>query len=186
MTDAEAIEKALAGDDDAFRELVERHSRAVYRLAYRMTGRADDADDVVQETMLRLYQRLSTFERRASFTTWLHQIAVRCALDLLDARQRRREQQDTEVHPMLERTEDTAAQPERKALSAEVRDSVAQALGCLTASEHSAFILRHCEGMSIREIGAALGTNDNATKNTIFRAVRKLRERLEPLTGSTS
>lgn len=186
MTDAEAIEKALAGDDDAFRALVERHGRTVYRLAYRMTGRPDDADDVVQETMLRVYQRLSTFERRASFTTWLHRIAVRCALDLIDSRQRRREQQDAEENPMLERTADTEALPERRALSAEVRECVARALGCLTASEHSAFVLRHCEGLSIREIGTALGTNENAAKNTIFRAVRKLRDHLEPIAGKST
>jgi len=186
MTDGEAIERTLDGDEEAFRVLVERHGRNVFRLACRMTGNADDAEDVVQEAMIRAYQRLSTFERRASFSTWLHQIAVRCALDLIDSRKRRREQQDSEENPMLERIEDKRPHPERQTFGAQTRDHVAAALKLLTWNEHAAFVMRHFEGMSIREISQALGTNDNATKNTIFRAVRKLRAELEPLARMTS
>jgi len=186
MTDGEAIERTLAGDDEAFRVLVERYARAVHRIAARITGHAEDAEDVVQESMIRAYQRLSTFERRSSFATWLHQIAVRCALDLIDSRRRRREQQDSEEVPMIDRIEDQEALPDRRTLGAEARERVAAALGLLTSNEHTAFVMRHCEGMSIREIGSALGTNDNATKNTIFRAVKKLRAELEPFVRSAS
>ena len=83
QTDAAAVALARDGDSEAFRALVERHSRAVYRLAHRMTGNAQDAEDVVQETFLKAYQQLGRFESRANFGTWLHRIAVNCSIDLI-------------------------------------------------------------------------------------------------------
>jgi RNA polymerase sigma-70 factor, ECF subfamily len=75
-TDAIAIERTLAGDRDAFRVLVERHSHNVFRLAYRMTGNQHDAEEVVQEAFLRAYQKLSQFAERANFGTWVYRIAA--------------------------------------------------------------------------------------------------------------
>src|SRR5258707_1229847 len=88
LTDAAAVSRARGGDADAFRLLVDRHSHAVFRVAYRMTGNEHDADDVVQETLLRAYRQLTRFEERANFGTWLHRIAINCSLDLLRARGR--------------------------------------------------------------------------------------------------
>ena len=86
QTDAAAVALARDGDSEAFRALVERHSRAVYRLAHRMTGSPQDAEDVVQETFLRAYRQLGRFESRANFGTWLHRIAVNCSIDLIRSR----------------------------------------------------------------------------------------------------
>src|SRR5512145_1862254 len=86
QTDAAAVALARGGDSEAFRALVERHSRAVFRLAHRMTGNAHDAEDVVQETFLRAYRQLGRFESRANFGTWLHRIAVNCSIDLIRSR----------------------------------------------------------------------------------------------------
>jgi RNA polymerase sigma factor (sigma-70 family) len=80
-SDAAAVALARDGDSEAFRALVERHSRAVFRVAHRMTGSAQDAEDVVQETFLRAYRQLARFESRANFSTWLHRIAVNCSID---------------------------------------------------------------------------------------------------------
>src|SRR3954465_14448077 len=85
MTDVAAVSRARDGDAEAFRLLVERHSRAIFRVAYRMTGNEHDADDVVQETFLRAYRQIDKFEERANFGTWLHRIAVNCSLHLLRA-----------------------------------------------------------------------------------------------------
>src|SRR5260370_39871179 len=87
-SDVAAISRARGGASDAFRLLVERHSKTICRVAYRMTGNEHDADDVVQETFLRAYRTLDRFEERANFSTWLHRIAVNCSLDLLRARGR--------------------------------------------------------------------------------------------------
>ena len=85
------VTKARSGDTDAFRVLVERHSRALFRLAFRMTGNQQDAEDVVQESFLRAYKQLGRFDERASFGTWLYRIAANCSLDLVRSRKRRSE-----------------------------------------------------------------------------------------------
>src|ERR1700681_63992 len=84
-----AVERARSGDSDAFRALVEQHSRSVFRLAYRMTGNEQDAEDVVQESFLRAYRQLGRFESRANFGTWLYRIVSNCSVDLMRAKQSR-------------------------------------------------------------------------------------------------
>src|SRR5258707_12954391 len=91
LTDLGFVTKARAGDADAYRVLVERHSRALFRLAFRMTGNEQDAEDVVQDSFLRAYKQLARFDERASFGTWLYRIAVNCSLDLVRSRKRRNE-----------------------------------------------------------------------------------------------
>ncbi len=92
-SDDAAVAQARAGNTDAFRVLVERHSQSVFRLAFRMTGNEQDAEDLVQETFLRAYRQLGKFDGRASFGTWLYRIAANCSLDLIRSRKRRQEQQ---------------------------------------------------------------------------------------------
>src|ERR1700675_4913867 len=87
-SDAIAVERTLAGDRDAFRVLVERHSHNVFRLAYRMTGNQHDAEEVVQEAFLRAYQKLGQFAARANFGTWVYRIAANYAIDRLRKRQK--------------------------------------------------------------------------------------------------
>ena len=87
--DSAAVAQAREGNPDAYRTLVERHSRALFRLAYRMTGNEQDAEDVVQETLLKAFRQIHRYESRASFATWLHRIAANCSLDLIRARNRR-------------------------------------------------------------------------------------------------
>lgn len=188
LTDRAAVDDVLAGKHESFRVLVERHGRKVFGLAYRMTGNEHDADEVVQETFLRCYKRLESFEARSSFSTWLYRIASNCALDLLAKRKQDKmhivesEARDDQLNPE-ERTLDYAAPqpgPERMLLSAELRKRVSDAMQRLTAVERTAFVLRHFEGRSISEIGTVLKVKDEAVKNTVFRAVKKMRTELEP------
>ena len=189
MTDLAAVSLARGGDVDAFRGLVEGHSRSVFRVAYRMTGNQHDADDVVQETFLRAYRQIDRFEDRANFGTWVHRIAVNCSLDLLRSRRRYERhhinEQDGEDGDMTRQFESADPQPDRLLLSTEVKEHVIAALDRLSGNERTAFVLRHFEGMPVEEIGRTLGIQVNAAKHTIFRAVRKLRESLEPLVRST-
>jgi RNA polymerase sigma-70 factor (ECF subfamily) len=187
-TDVATVSRARAGDSDAFRLLVEQHSRLVFRVAYRMTGNEHDADDVVQETFLRAYKQLGRFEERANFGTWLHRIAVNCALDLLRSRGRldRHYGGDPEEAEMMGAISSSDPQQDRLLLSAELRSHVTAAMEKLSGNERTAFILRHFEGMPVEEIGKTLGIQVNAAKHTIFRAVRKLRESLEPFVRSST
>ena len=186
QTDAATVALARDGDSEAFRALVDRHSRAIYRLAYRMTGSAQDAEDVVQETFLKAYRQLGRFESRANFSTWLHRIAVNCSIDLIRARPHREAGHDATDLDQLGSDDPAQRQvsPERLMLSTEVQDRVAGAMSSLSAMERAAFALRHFEGQSIEEISRALGLKTNATKHSIFRAVKKMRVALEPLVSA--
>jgi RNA polymerase sigma-70 factor (ECF subfamily) len=179
------VERARQGDREAFRALVERHGRSVFRLAFRMTGNEGDAEDVVQETFLKAYRKLDAFESRANFATWLYRITANCAYDLLRTRARRHEDPiDVEAEPL--RIPAASPSPERLLLASEVRRRVAAALARLTPAERTAFVLRHHEGRSIAEIGTALGLDASAAKHSVFRAVRKMREALQPLAEGVS
>jgi len=187
-TDAAAVALARDGDSEAFRALVERHSRAVFRLAHRMTGNASDAEDVVQETFLKAYRQLSRFESRANFSTWLHRIAVNCSIDLIRARPHRESGHDATDLEQFGAADAAVAgrpSPERLMLSAEVQERISDAMSALSRMERAAFVLRHFEGQSIDEISRALGLKTNATKHSIFRAVKKMRQALEPLVAET-
>ncbi|MEO5820102.1 MAG: sigma-70 family RNA polymerase sigma factor [Vicinamibacteraceae bacterium] len=179
-SDAAVISRVRAGDDDAFRELVERHGRAVFRVAFRVTGRVEDAEDVVQETFLRAYRQLNRFEARSNVRTWLHRIATNCAIDLLRARPKREVAEEPET---LERAAaasgDDRPSPERSVLGVQIGERLAGAMALLTEMERATFTLRHFEGLSIDEIGGKLGLKTNATKHSIFRAVRKMRRELQ-------
>ncbi len=95
VNDAAVVAQVLAGDRDAFRVLVERHSRSIFRVVYRMTGNQQDSEELVQETFLRAYKSLERFELRANFSTWLYRIAVNRTLDFLTARKTQMQNKDT-------------------------------------------------------------------------------------------
>ncbi len=177
-TDAALVAAARAGDRDAFRALVERHSHSLFRLAYRMTGHEQDAEDVVQETFLRAYHHLGKFDGRASFASWLYRIAANSSLDLLRFRKRSAE---SDIEDSLVPPRSGNPSPERLAMSGEVRDRLAEAMEELSPAERTAFVLRHLEGLSIEEVSRALDCQASAAKHSVFRAVQKLRRALEPL-----
>ncbi len=178
LTDAALVATARAGDRDAFRALVERHSRSLFRLAYRMTGHEQDAEDVVQDTFLRAYNNLERFDGRASFGSWLYRIAANSSLDLLRSRKRTSE---SDIDDPLNSPRSTNPSPERLAMSGEVRERLAEAMQELSPTERTAFVLRHFEGLSIEDVSRALECQTSAAKHSVFRAVQKLRRALEPL-----
>jgi RNA polymerase sigma-70 factor, ECF subfamily len=188
QNDHEAIRAVLSGDKEAYGALVIRHSRTLFRVAFRITGNEADADEVVQDAFLRGYRKLETFESRANFGTWIYRIAVRCALDKIG---RRKADHDSRVGDEDDREQsevqvaDMAPSPERLLLSGEMAAIQQAAMHSLTPTERSAFVLRHMEDCTSEEIGSALGIQPNAAKQAVFRAVQKLRRRLAPLRVST-
>ena len=186
MDDATAVGQARAGDSEAFRLLVERHSRALFRLAYRMTGNEHDAEDVVQDAFLKAYRNLDRFEERSQVSSWLYRIAANCAFDVLRRRQRRdspTDSLDVEDAPELEAP---VPGPDRLAQGGDVRRGLEAALERMSARERAAFVLRHFEGRSVKEIELALGLDTTAVKQSVCRAVRKARQVLAPLAGTAS
>lgn len=187
-SDQAAAEAARSGNSLAFRALVERHSRMVFRLAFRMCSNEQDAEDMVQETFLRAYRQLRQFDGRSAFATWLHRICVNCCLDLLRSKKSRRESkpashEETERH-WLDAVAAPAPGPERLAASSQIAALLTPALNELSDMERTAFVLRHYEGCEIEEIARTLGVQHNAAKHSVFRAVQKLRRALEPVWGA--
>ena len=116
---AAVLARARLGDSEAFRALVERHSRRAFQLAYRMTGNEQDAEDVVQESFIRAYRQLSRFEARAHFSTWLHRIVANCSVDLIRSRRARYDHTSTDDLGSIDQPEADVPNPERLAASAQ-------------------------------------------------------------------
>jgi RNA polymerase sigma-70 factor (ECF subfamily) len=183
-SDRATIKAILAGDREAYGELVVRHSAMLFRVAFRMTGNAADADDVVQDAFLRGYVKLESFESRSEFGTWIYRIAVRCALDKVKARradETSRVAEETDSEEDSVQVADMAPGPERLVLSAEIVALQEMAMNGLSVLERSAFVLRHLEEQSTEEIAAVLEIAPNAAKQAVFRAVQKVRGRLASL-----
>ena len=184
-SDLAIVARVKAGEHDAFRDLVERHSRSVFRLAYRLTGHEQDAEDVVQETFLRAFREIRRFEARSSFATWLYRITVNCSHDLLRQRPRpgsRPSLDDPGLRAAAELSDPSAsADPLRELASRRIDERVRAAMRGLSDQERSAFVMRHFQGLSIEEIGRVLDLRTSAAKHSVFRAVQKLRRSLEPL-----
>ena len=184
MDDAAAVARVRSGDKDTFRLLVERHSQTIFRLAFRMMENEQDAEEVVQETFLRAYRALDGFESRANFGTWIYRIALNRCYDLLDQRKSRpvmQPQEDPDAPDLIEQIPTTNPNPERRVLSQEIEVRVRSAMEQLTTGERIAFVLRHLEGRSIEEIARALNVRQGLAKNRVHRAVKKLRQQLQPL-----
>jgi RNA polymerase sigma-70 factor, ECF subfamily len=191
--DAHDVALAQSGDEQAFRRLVDRHSRGVFQLAFRLTGSEPDAEDVVQDAFLKAYRELKRFEARSSFRTWLHRITVNCSYDLLRKRPRHKaealdadeggEADGGRAGSRMEPEAGETSRPDRLTFGAEVQDRVRTAMTLLTPTERTAFVLRHVEGRSLEEIGETLGLRTGATKHSIFRAVQKMRQALAPVVG---
>lgn len=188
MEDQAAIQAVLAGDKEAYAALVVRHSGKLFRVAFRITGNEADAEDVVQETLLRGYRKLESFEFRSDFGTWIYRIAVRCALDRIggskvDESTRIAETTDGEQDKV--QIADQAAGPERLLLSGEIGAMQVIAMHALSPTERTAFVLRHLEDRTTEEIAAVMGIPPNTAKQSVFRAVQKLRRRLATLKVKT-
>jgi RNA polymerase sigma-70 factor (ECF subfamily) len=174
----------LSGDKDAYGVLVARYSQVVFRVAYRITGNEADADEVVQETFLRGYRKLESFEGRSSMATWFYRIGSNCALTMVTQKRpkagsRIAEEADPEQGEV--QVADTKAGPDRLLLSGEIEATQQAAMQSLSPTERTAFVLRHMEDRSMEEIAAALNIAPNAAKQAVFRAVQKLRRELAPL-----
>ncbi|MEO8670947.1 MAG: RNA polymerase sigma factor [Tahibacter sp.] len=180
------VEQARQGDRHAFRRLVEAQARPLFTLCARITRDAALAEDAVQEALFNAWKHLRDFDGRASFTTWLHRIAVNAALEQLRRRNQREVAttdlgDDEDDGDFLDTRVDAGPGPEHHARSGEIAQRVRAQLERMTVLERSAFVLRHHEGRSMEEISSALSLNISACKQAVFRAVRKLRGALEPL-----
>ena len=188
--DAEAVEKAKGGDYDAFEDLVNRHSRRVYRTLLGILGSAEEARDAMQDTFLKAFQHLGGFEGRSSFSTWLVSIANNTGVQLLRDRKPLQSiddglaEGDEDFRPRQIRawTED----PEQLYSRAETRALVEESVMKLPAKYRVVVMLRDIEQLSIDEAATALGLGIPALKSRHLRGRLMLREALTPHFAATT
>lgn len=180
------IEGAKGGDQEAFSELVRLYDRKVLRIALRILRSPEDARDAYQEAFLKVYRKLHTFRFQCRFHTWLYRITTNTCLDILRRRKARPEftvfgGADEEYRSPLGRAADVrpSSSPDRMAGSDEIARRIDRALECLSERERLVFALRHYEGMRLRAIGEANSMSEDAAKQCLFRATRKLRKELQ-------
>lgn len=173
MSERELIERARDGDRTAERELYEAHVDRVYRLAYRMCGRDDLAQDFVQETFVRAFGALKDFRGDAALSTWLHSIATRVVLNGL--RSVKRHERRAEPLEEADRHERAPEAPEP-----DLRARLTAALDGLDDHYRIVVVMHDLEGYTHEEIGSALGIAEGSSKARLSRARAMLREELAP------
>ena len=176
------LDAARTGDGVAYGRLVARHQRAVFQLCWRITRDEALAEDAAQEAFTKAWRALPEFDGRAAFGTWLHRIAVNAALELMRKRRRVEDAlpESDEGDAVFADAFDAAPGPDRHATSVALGRDIAAQLSRMSTIERTAFVLRHHEGRSIEEISQTLSLSESASKQAVFRAVRKLRAALEP------
>lgn len=173
MTERELIERARDGNRTAERELYEAHVDRVYRLAFRMCGRDDLAQDCVQETFVRAFGALKKFRGDAALSTWLHSIATRVVLNAL--RSVERHERRAEPLEAADRHERTPEPPEP-----DLAERLTAALDGLEDHYRIVVVMHDLEGYTHDEIGSALGIAEGSSKARLSRARAMLRETLSP------
>lgn len=188
-TELTLIGRLRAGDGAALEILMEQYGSKIYRLAYGITRNAGDAEEVVQDAFLTLFQKIHTFEERAALGTWLYRVATNAAL--MKRRGRRREvevpleSQLPQFHPDGSRKGDQtilmvdwSQNPEQELLSRETREILHGAIDALPDQHRAVLLLRDVEGLSNEEVAEVVGESVAAVKSRLHRARMALRETL--------
>ncbi len=172
--DKQWIAKAQQGDALAFRQIVLHYAKAVNALAYRYTADAQHAEDISQDTFIKAFQAMSRYRSDFKFSTWLLRITTNTSIDHIRKANR-------EMAVSLNTEAQQIDVPEMHQIPAkqhELQDSLGHAMSRLTAVERLAITMKHHQGYSIAETAEKLNINSNACKQTLFRAVQKLRQQL--------
>ncbi len=178
MEEARLIELASQGDAGAFNSLMGMHERRMYAVALRMCGNAEDAQDCLQEAMLRMYRAISGFKGQSSFSTWLYRITMNTCLDEL---RKRKNRPGTSLDGLVDAgwsPVDAGETPERHALRREVRQALQAMIAELPEDMRAAVVLRDIQGYAYDEIAEMLDTNVGTIKSRISRGRERLREKI--------
>lgn len=175
MEDSEKswIQQAVAGDQAAFTRLVEAYQNPVYNLAYRLLGNSVEAEDAAQETFIRAYLHLESYDPGRKFSSWLLSIASHYCIDLLRRRRMNLISVD-DLPPMVELSMPRATQPEQIVIQGQAASDVQRMLESLDPAYRTPVVLRYWYDMSYREIAELMGVTESTVKTRLHRARAKL------------
>lgn len=180
------VKSARGGDEESFGELVKMYHERVYGLAYGLVHSADDAQEIAQQTWVKVWNKLRDFKGDAEFFTWVYRVASNASLDHLRHKTRLREDSLVDgVEPQeafgRERAPSENPRPDREAERAEIRRVFEQALGSLSAEHRLALTLREVDGLSYDEIAKVMKCRKGTVMSRIFYARRAVQEKLKEL-----
>ena len=176
--EAQIVCKVLEGDVNAFETLVVEYEKNVYAITQRMTGNAEDAADMTQETFIKAYNSLSSFRGDSKFSVWLYRIATNVCLDFLRSRSRKPtvslSMEDDDGEEMQLDIADESQSPEMLLERGLTRDAVRRGLNALPPDYKQILLLREIQGLSYDEISDVLDLEVGTVKSRIFRARKRL------------
>ena len=191
LNDAGLVTRALAGEPQAFRSIMQRHNRRLYRVARGIVGNDAEAEDAVQEAYLQAFAHLSDFRHEARLSTWLTRIVINEALarvrrrrDLIELSQLDR-MPDGSVRVLLFPNAPSASDPEADAARAQLRRMLERAVDDLPPIFRAVFMMREIEEMSVEETASQLGIGPATVKTRLHRARRLLRRAFDAHLVST-
>lgn len=174
------LERIRQGDESAFTQLVSDHLTHVVNLAYRMLGDRQEAEDLAQEAFIRLYRALPSFRGECKIKTWLYRVVSRLVIDHLRREKVRRRifffRKSEEDPDPVDNCVDPGASPSDTLLGEEARQKLYKAMTKLSARQRAVFVLRHQEGLPLKEIATVLHLKEGTVKAHLHRAVQFLRQ----------
>lgn len=182
--DSILIKKAAKGDKKSFELLMDEYMGVIYNVALRMSDNRDDADDMTQEILIKIFRSIASFKGNSKFSTWVYRVAVNTCLDELKKKKNKKyisldaDFGNEEGESRIE-IRDEAPSPERRAEQKELREIVASAISKLSDEHKTVIVLRDLRGLSYSEIAEILGCNDGTVKSRINRARAQLKGILE-------
>ena len=174
--DRELIERFHGGDEKAFTLLVDHYKKKVYFTAYRFVGNHDEADDLSQETFMRVYGSLRRFRGDSSFYTWMYRIVVNLCINHLKMKSRATR---VPLEDVAHHVSDPRSDPERDLKNRKIRDRLNEAIARLPEKQRLVFMLHQFDGLQHKEIARMLNKSEGGIKANYFHAIRKLRRHME-------
>lgn len=181
--DRQLIEQIKQGEKKAFKELVDKYKKPLYYYCYRLCRNHADAEDLSQEVFIKVYQKINQFREEAKIKTWIYRIASNAFIDkkrrkVFMINEKNYPEIESKINIAMMQSQENYRDPERQTESSIIQKHIDMAMQRLSEKEKTAFILKHHEGLAIKEIAAIFKTSDGTVKSHLFRAVQKLQTTL--------